>query len=326
MNQIISVIVPVYNVEKYIKRCIESIINQSYKELEIILVDDGSTDASGRICDEFLNLDQRIKVIHKKNGGLSDARNCGIEAATGGYIAFIDSDDYIEPTMFETLIRNLVEFDADISACGYDMIYTGSVKNISEGSSIIRYSTADAFKVLLHKNNMGIIAWNKLYKKKLLQVIRFPINKHFEDINTTYKIISKANFIVYDPKPLYHYIQRNSSINGQNFKNSIFNEKIYDMEQAADELLEYVINRQKLAIKEVSIGCCDYYMRIINHEIEFNIKNDTLREKAKRIVRNNILNICLAKYLEKKKKIQMILFGYCFTLYKLVVKGRRLIK
>ena len=322
MNEIISIVVPIYNVEEYVTKCVESICKQSYQNLEIILVDDGSTDASGNLCDELFGMDGRIKVIHKANGGLSDARNCGIEIATGDYIAFIDGDDYIAPRMFETLLGNLKRFDADVSACGYDMVYSDHVINICEGTFVKKYSTVEAFKVLLHKYNMGVVAWNKLYKKELFHKIRYPFGKHFEDINTTYKIISKAKTIVYDPVPLYHYIQRNDSINGQNFKNKKFNKKIYDMEQAADELLAYVLANQKQAIKEVSIGCCDYYIRVINQEVVYGIENKKLREKTKKILRKNVWSVCFADYIESKKKLQMLLFMHCFTLYKLIVKGR----
>ena len=321
MPTLITVVVPVYNVESYLKKCVTSICNQTYAALEIILVDDGSTDSSGKICDNLAMADPRTKVLHKKNGGLSEARNYGIAAARGEYIAFIDSDDYIEVSMLETLFSNLDKYNADISVCAYDMEYPQQSAVISEGNSLIVYAKEEAFKVLLHKNNIGVIPCNKLYKTSLFHNVRYPVGQHFEDINTTYKLIANAAKIVYEPKVFYHYVQRTDSINGINFKNKTFNKKLYDMELAADELQKYISVHCKPALPEISIGCCDYYLRIINQEILFKINNPVLQKKARHIIKKYLPNIINAYYLSYKKKLQMLMFGYLWPIYKLAVKN-----
>lgn len=320
MGELISVIVPVYNVEAYLEKCVTSIINQTYREIEIILIDDGSTDSSGILCDKLARQDTRIRVNHKKNGGLSEARNYGIDMARGEYLSFIDSDDYIESSMLQMLIYNLHKYNADISVCAYKMEYPNKSVDIKEGHVVRIYSKDQAFQVLLHKNNIGVISWNKLYKSNLFQDIRYPVGQHFEDINTTYKLIAKTNKVVYMPKVFYHYVQRVNSINGVNFKKINFNKKLYDMEFATDELLRYVEKNCTEVKQEVSIGCCDYYLRIINQEILFGIDNINLRNKARKLIIKNRKKIISARYLTTRKKIQMLLYGYMPDIYKFIVK------
>ncbi len=212
MKSLISVIVPIYNVEKYLDRCIKSIVNQTYQNLEIILVDDGSTDNSGKICDEYVKKDDRIKVIHKENGGLSDARNVGIENATGRLIGFVDSDDYIDKDMFELLNTDLTKYDADIAIC--------NVKKENENAELLEecgleeirvFNKKEALKLLI-KDLIKSYAWNKLYKIELFAKVRFPVGKTMEDVATTYKIFEKAEKIVFEGNTYYHYINRNESI------------------------------------------------------------------------------------------------------------------
>lgn len=215
-NKLISIIVPVYNMEKYIDKCINSIINQTYKNIEIIIVDDGSTDKSSKIIDKYKKIDKRIKFYHKKNGGLADARNYGLEKATGEYIGFVDSDDYIENNMYEKLYNNLIKYKADISVVNYNLVYEKDFnykKNFKEISDkLIILNKMETIKLLLDDNKFGNYAWNKLYKRELFNNIKYPVGRKMEDLGTTYKIIEKCNRIVYDPIPLYNYLQRNNSI------------------------------------------------------------------------------------------------------------------
>lgn len=213
MKDTISIIIPVYNVEKYLKKCIKSIINQTYTNIEIILVDDGSTDNSGKICDELKNKDSRIVVIHKKNGGLSEARNVGIENATGKYIAFVDSDDYILNDMYEILYRNLIENDADISICKY--IYIKEEDKIdlkTDTNNIIIMNNLHAMKELLLNKMITNHAWNKLYKKEIFDNIKFSVGKKYEDIDVMYLLFEKSRKIVYQDITRYIYINREGSI------------------------------------------------------------------------------------------------------------------
>ena len=319
LEKLISVIVPVYNVEKYLYKCIESIRKQTYNHLEIILVDDGSTDSSGNICDKFKEIDNRIRVIHKVNGGLSEARNVGIDCAKGDFISFIDSDDYIENNMLETLLNDLLSHSADISASAYDMVYSNYTIDIKEGNDLQLYTKEEALKVYLQTNNIGVIACNKLYKSYLFSNVRYPIGQHFEDINTTYKLIANAKRIVYRPQIFYHYVQRNSSINGKGFNSVSFNYKLYDMIKATDELLDFIKVNFPNILKNIEICSCSYYLRVINQEILYGIEENNLRKKIKDLIKKNAISILEANYIGAKKKIQYIIYAYFFVLYKRIV-------
>lgn len=219
MKDLISIIVPVYNVEKYLQKCINSIINQTYKNIEIILVDDGSKDSSGKICDELEKKDNRIRVIHKENGGLSDARNVGLKIATGKYVGFVDSDDYISEDMFETLYKLNKDNNSDISIVSFYELYRGKVISVRDSKEKKVFDKIDAIKELLIDTNIQSYAWNKLFKRELFDNIEFPTNKNFEDIATTLLLFEKANKVVLLEEPKYYYVRRDDSIIGiKNYK------------------------------------------------------------------------------------------------------------
>ena len=167
MSKLISVIVPVYNVEKYLEKCVSSIVNQTYKNLEIMLVDDGSTDSSGKMCDEFAKKDDRIKVIHKPNGGLSDARNSALKIAKGDYIGFVDSDDYIADDMFETLCDLMEDNNSDISIVSFYEIYNNKLIGVRDSKELENMTKLEAMKELLIDSKIQSYAWNKLFKREL---------------------------------------------------------------------------------------------------------------------------------------------------------------
>ncbi len=210
---LISIIVPVYNVEKYINRCVESIINQSYTNLEIILINDGSTDNCPIMCDKWAIKDKRVKVIHKENGGLSDARNVGLNNANGKFIAFVDSDDWVHYDYISSLYHTLIEYSSDISACDISIAYEGEAFSISEfnNDSFCCYPE-DALRSLIQGKGFRAVVWNKLYKKELLINEYFEVGKYHEDEFFTYRIISKAQKLSYTRKTLYYYFQRSGSI------------------------------------------------------------------------------------------------------------------
>ena len=214
MSDLITIIIPVYNVEKYLERCIDSVIEQTYKNLEIILVDDGSTDSSGKLCDEFAKKDTRIKVIHKTNGGLSDARNKGLEIATGEYIAFADSDDYLEEDMLETLHNLSTEHNADISIVSYYEYYNGKLIGVRDSKKLEIFNKLDAMKELLMDTKIQSYAWNKLFKRNLFENLTFPKGKNFEDIATTLLLFEKSEKVVLLEEPKYYYLRRDNSIVG----------------------------------------------------------------------------------------------------------------
>ncbi|MBQ3415456.1 MAG: glycosyltransferase family 2 protein [Clostridia bacterium] len=219
MEELISIIVPVYNVEEYIEKCVESIINQTYKNIEIILVDDGATDNSGKICDELGKRDSRIKIIHKANGGLSDARNAGLKIAKGEYIGFVDSDDYIAKDMFETLYNLNKKYNSEISIVSFYEIYKGKVIGVRDSKNLEELTKIEAIRELLIDTNIQSYAWNKLFKKELFDGLEFPTNKNFEDIATTLLLFEKANKVVLLEDPKYYYVRRDNSIVGvRNYK------------------------------------------------------------------------------------------------------------
>ena len=180
----VSVIIPIYNVEKYLKKCIESVINQTFSDLEIILVNDGSTDNCKEICEDYKSKDNRIKFIHKSNGGLSSARNAGIQVATGDYYTFIDSDDYIMSDMIEQLVYMAQLTDADISLCCKTNQENGFEEGINKKIEI--FTKEEALKCILTEKKILTSAWGKLYKRKLFNEVRYPDGKIYEDLGTTY--------------------------------------------------------------------------------------------------------------------------------------------
>ncbi|MBD9011972.1 MAG: glycosyltransferase [Ruminococcus bromii] len=215
MNPLISVIVPIYNVEKYLARCVDSIVNQTYKNLEIILVDDGSPDRCPQMCDDYAEKDSRIKVVHKKNGGLSDARNAGMAVATGEYISFIDSDDYVSDDFFECLLDVMNKENSDIAECSVVKFYDDNrFDEISDDLSVKTYDTQDAMSALIAENPFHQHVWNKLYKTELVKDIPYAVGKLNEDEFWTYRVFGRANKVARLNKTMYYYFQRNSSIMG----------------------------------------------------------------------------------------------------------------
>lgn len=238
----ISVIVPVYNVQQYLERCLDSILRQTYDNLEIILVDDGSTDSSGRICDNYKEKDSRIFVIHKENGGLSDARNAGIEAATGDYIAFVDSDDWIDDDMYEVLYQILQENDADIAECSYRNVFVDHIEEeTSNTGECLKADKLFALENQLAWINFRSIVWNKIFKKNIFKNLRFPIGKFHEDEFIIYKAFYLAEKLVSIDISKYNYIrEREGSITVE------FREKNIDKCEAMKERLEFICSKEEL--------------------------------------------------------------------------------
>ena len=210
---LISIIVPVYGVEAYLDRCVRSLVTQSYDRLEIILVDDGSPDNCPAMCDAWAARDSRIQVIHKENGGLSDARNAGLAAASGEYIAFADSDDWVDAQYIRSLYEALRETDSEIAACDVCVTSRETGESCSFAKAPARICTpAEAIGDILQGTGFRAVAWNKLYKKSLLLHEKYPVGKYHEDEFFTYRILAKANRLVYVDRPLYFYFQRPGSI------------------------------------------------------------------------------------------------------------------
>ncbi len=285
-NHLVSIIVPIYNVEKYLEKCINSILNQTYKNIEVILVNDGSKDNSGNICEIYAKNDNRIKVIHKENGGLSDARNYGIKASSGKYLCFVDSDDYISNNFVELLLKNLLITDSDICACNF--YYVDEDNKIWKHRELeykVYNKSEGIFDILTENQNTSIMVWNKLYKADLFKKnhILFDVGKIHEDTFIMYKLYDKSKKICLIENHLYYYLQRKGSIMSQKF-----NKRSFDMLTALDETREYFKNKKEYS---VLIDCytCIIYLTLINRMIRFNydgnekekIINYLINEKTK---------------------------------------------
>lgn len=208
----VSIIVPIYKVEPYLRRCLDSLINQTYTNLEIILIDDGSPDCCPQICDKYAVKDNRIKVIHKKNGGLSDARNTGLDICKGEYISFVDSDDWVSKNYIERLLNLAIKEDAGI-VIGENIRTDGNSRSFKGNTSIKAYTSNEALHHLFSQNHIAFtVSWGKLYKRTLFRTIRFPVGKFHEDEFTTYILFYNTNKIIYTSEVLYYYYQRGNSI------------------------------------------------------------------------------------------------------------------
>lgn len=279
----ISVIVPVYNVEKYLEKCVDSILSQTFKDFEVILVDDGSKDRCGIICDKYESLDNRVKVIHKTNGGLSSARNSGLEIASGEYVAFVDSDDWIDKSMYKELYNEAKKHNADIVQCKFIKAKDENVSiynNESNEAEVIRNLEA-LCNLYNEKCIETVVTWNKLYRRYLFNDIVFPNGKIHEDQFTTYKLLYKANKVVLVDKELYYYRQTPNSI-----MNSDFNMSRLDFLEALDQRMEFFkkINNEflyKQTIKTYVNVLKEYYFKCQNSKNEEQILK-IIREKYKK--------------------------------------------
>lgn len=317
----ISIIVPVYNVANYLERCINSLLKQTYSNLQIILVDDGSTDASPKICDDFAKKDGRIQVIHKENGGLSSARNAGISAATGEYIAFVDSDDWVISDAYEYLYDLIIKYEADVVSADYELTYGD---DISVSKTTSEYKIEGSLNILkyymlqdnLHgKNDYPV--WIKLYKKNLFDNIKFPDGKIYEDNITNFKILQNCNTYVKSKKNIYAYFQRRESITKTKLTKKhlalldVANEMIGLTE---DEELKKLCNR-KLAMSYLSL--LSMYVRYGSDLDKTVIDNLVLEYKHKK-----------STYIQSETKLSLKLFSFavcmnvhfCRFIYKIVFK------
>ncbi len=310
---LISIIVPVYQVEKYLVKCINSIINQTYRNLEIILVDDGSTDNCPAICDLFQTEDSRIKVIHQENGGLSHARNVGLEIATGDFIGFVDSDDWIEPNMYEVLMCALQESGADIAACTRQDEYEDSMPisiNVKTVKSNI-YSAEEALREIINRKRIiYTYVWNKLYKRDVLKNIYFPKGKMYEDMLWSFQAIGNARLLVCLNYPLYHYLQRPESISHK--KELAFNgelDKFEMIKQRTEYICMHYPKLKKLYLLNFLNYCCRGYINISITHYQLDIGGKIQHELHHQFCQYTLRN--LLQYDHFKTTVGRILFRFC---------------
>ena len=295
---LVSIIVPVYNVREYLDACLESIIGQTYKNIEIIIVDDGSIDGSSDICDQFSIKDRRVKVLHKQNGGLSSARNAGIDICKGSYIAFADSDDWMMPDMIESLISNIIEFNADIACCDY----FSDEHNIPQGRGVSKYDNSTAISMLFDENGYKCYAWNKIYKTDLFNNIRYPEGELFEDIKTTYLLLKKASCVLYIKEPKYYYRLRENSITRKTFS-----KKDLDLINAINFVRDDSLWLEKSKRERLLAGYINYYLFYLKKGFSDKGQIDNEIRLFQKFVLKNLLMIIKSDFVHFKFKIELLL-------------------
>lgn len=250
---LVSIIVPIYKVESYLRRCLDSIVNQTYTNLEIILVDDGSPDACPQICDEYAAKDKRIMVIHKENGGLSDARNAGLDTCKGNYISFVDSDDWVTKNYIECLLNIAISEDADITIGNHFFAYKGHIDKATPFKSSA-YSQKEAINQIITQQTLSWGAsWGKIYKKRIFDNYKFPIGKVHEDDYTSYKFVYEAKKIFCINQYLYYYFQRDNSISKT--------DTTYDFTDVMEEQFTFLCQNKELKLAEsTAINLCWRYL------------------------------------------------------------------
>ncbi len=311
-NPLISIIIPIYQVEKYLVRCLESIINQTYENIEIILVDDGSKDNCPQICDEYMKKDKRIKVIHKKNGGLSDARNKGLETIKGSYVTFVDSDDYVEKDYIEYLYKLIKKYKTNLSVCASRAIY--------ESGTIISQETYEEYKLtkvkllekMLYQENINVSTWGKLYASKLFNDIKFPNGRIFEDSLTTYKLIDKCDYIAVGLVNKYNYmIRENSILTGP------FSEKKLGLIEAYDEMGDYLLKSHPELEKAIIRAKVYANFSTLRQMIYAHPRLKDKEKDIKKFILSNSRVVMHDKRAQRRDKFAIILLSFGIPFFKI---------
>lgn len=307
----ISIIVPVYNVEAYLERCVESILKQTYTNLEILLVNDGSTDKSGELCDKLALRDHRIRVIHKENGGLSDARNRGIDEASSNLIGFIDSDDYIDEDMYETLYRQMVASKADLSMCGhYDVYHQIPEKQVAEIKTW-ELMPEEAIKMVMEAKILSVTAVNKLYKKALFEQLRFRIGKIAEDAFIMVDLIHQCSKIVATNEKKYYYVHRENSITTQKFSLKFLN-VIEAYEQNAKIISENYPDLYDVAIMRLNWA---YFYVLDRLLVDNDFKDKVLEDRLISYLKKNKRSILMDSRFTRARKMSFLVLCLSRKLY-----------
>ena len=313
---LISIVLPIYNVEKYLSNCIESVLIQTYKNLEVILVDDGATDSCGKICDEYAKKDDRIVVYHKENGGLSDARNYGLERCKGEYITFIDSDDYVDSDYVMYLYSTLIKYKTKMSICQHKVHYdNGKIKNLGhEGDE--KLTSKECLERMLYHDVIDTSAWAKLYRTDLFDNVRYPKGKIFEDIGTTYKLMLTSEQIACGYEAKYHYIFHENSI-----VNSSFSVRKLDMIEMTDEMAENVLKIYPELYDAVVRRQIYARFSTLNQMLDVrDEKHKKVRADIIRYLKTNSVNIMKNSKTPKRDKIASMLLKLGFPIYKTIYK------
>jgi len=324
----ISVIVPVYKVEEYLRKCVDSIINQSHSNLEIILVDDGSPDNCPAICDDYAKIDSRVKVIHKTNGGLSDARNAGLDIAAGEYIFFVDSDDWIENNTISECRRVLIEQKADaVITMFYNSVGEISTKRTGTGTEgdIQTLGASEALAVTMFER-LRLAAWGNLYKKSLFDGMRFKKGYIYEDLELLPKMLLKAEKITLYYKAFYNYLEREGSIMRGDIKVS------EQMAEIADENLAFIEKQAGSGehAEKIALGLLFLIMNWHEQAVIFRPDgkiNPAFEKQSRRLLKKNIQRVISSPHLGFKRKAHYLItavfpYGLSSVILKYIYKGR----
>lgn len=310
---LVSVIVPIYNVEPYLRECVDSIICQTYCNIEIILVDDGSPDGCPSICDEYAATYSNIRVIHKPNGGLSDARNTGLAVSKGDFVTFVDSDDWLEVNMVERCVELIEENEADFCGVSFMLAYHNRrMPNPVKASGPEVYSPKEALARYLFNTNIGVCVWGGVYRRTLWENVKCPVGKLHEDQHTKYLLLDQARRVVFDPEPLYNYRQREGSIG-----HSAFSKRSYDLLEGVDIQYDYISKKYPDIEGDIGAACSFWYAVFVNMMLKGGCCDDATAKRCQRFVRVHIINIINNKSLLINRKLQLLLFALSFELYKL---------
>lgn len=310
----ISVIVPVYNVELYLENCINSIINQTYKNLEIILVDDGSPDRCGQICDDFAQKDSRIKVIHKENGGVSAARNEGLNVATGDYVCFFDADDYIENDMLENMLSSIE--DNDVCVCGYNVDFYNDFDELESTKTVIPpYAhISNQLSQSEYEFILGICGylWNKLYKREFLQKLNFKFEEDvslYEDLSFNANVICSGASVCFIQYAGYHYIQRKRETLGTKYYANDYELKIKALNAKCEILRSWHVEESVIS-KFYDNNFLDSFWGVIKNINNSNLDKKEKKLKIKNLIADNKTKLKLLKLDSKKRKRKRFLIRF----------------
>lgn len=316
-NGLVSIIIPVYNVEKYLDKSVQSAINQTYRNIEIILVDDGSKDSSGELCEKWKNRDERIVVIHKANGGLSSARNAGLDICKGDYVYFQDSDDYIEKNTIEIMVNDAGKTGAQIVEAPFMHVYENKTTCRANFKEIKVMNTVEAIKYDLSAGEGGAVSsCSKLFDKAIFGTYRFVEGKLNEDHFSIVELLSKAEIIAVEPRPLYYYVHRRNSIT----TNSFSKQSLDDLE-AAQKNYKIIARHYPEAIDVAEFRIDFSTLKVIDKiMLSESPEEKDLLDKLVGSVRGNKNRILRSKYFTRKRKISLFLLLTSQTLYQWFVR------
>lgn len=312
-NDLVSIIIPVYNVKDFLPECIDSVLNQTYKNIEIILIDDGSSDGSEIICDDYAKSSPLIKVIHKENGGLSDARNCGLSLCEGMYVTFLDSDDSIANTYVEKLYKLVTEHNAAVASISYEKVdYFGlkikGGKRYSKNSEPIVYNREEVIQGILLRT-FNCAAWGSIYSKQVLKNVRFVKGRKNEDVLFWMDLLDEVDSVVYADVPLYYYRMRDGSLTS-------------GTETYWDAIENAVYIQEKIAMQYPNLlKFSEYnYFYYLFLYAKFSTKNDKKRKLVISRIRKNLHKIFSCRYFSILQKLQLLLLSMNLNISKSNIK------